>query len=173
MPDISGPVTLALPPGVYKSSPFNPNKPHIANHARQPGIVDHRTAKKARVEMVNNSVGCFIPIRLWQLLRQYFRISLRAQQKSVPSVASGSAAEPPHPSGGQRSPGRVPPSKSSHTSISGVNTPRYESHPMLRVVATHASLQLQLCSCTCNNSGEPLQSYTPCRHASLQQHIHS
>ena len=152
MPDISGPVTLALPPGVYKSSPFNPNKPHIANHARQPGIVDHRTAKKARVEMVNNSVGCFIPIRLWQLLRQYFRISLRAQQKSVPSAASG--AEPAsHPSGGQRSAGRAPHSDSSHASISVVNTPRCDSHPMLSVVATHTFLQLQLCSCTCNGSG--------------------
>ena len=62
--------------GIYQVSPFNPLKIHTANHGRQPGIVDHRTAKKHRGDMILDSLNTTIRMPLRQMARDYLRIAV-------------------------------------------------------------------------------------------------
>ena len=66
--------------------------------------------------MINNSVGALIPILLWQLLRQYFRIPL------TPSTSATTSARAP-------SSGRVPTGSAGPQNTADHRTPNHPTNP--------------------------------------------
>ena len=117
MSDMSGPVTLPKTKDLSEVSPFNPLKPHVINHARLPGIVDHRTAKKTRADMVYNGIDTSIIMSIDQLARDYLQISLSHPDDDA------SAGDPSVDALGGSGSNFLPSSNARTTSIRTINAP--------------------------------------------------